>query len=108
MTEGRLDGVAGHGSTGTGADAKGTGRDEEPGHDNWRADPPDPQPESTVGLAPGGSVQPGDTPPIESSTSATGYQQPDVPSGRTNWLVLGSIVLVVALSGILVLLLRFL
>ena len=93
---------------GAGDDDKGTGRDQEPGHDNWRANPPDPQPESTPGLAPGGSVQPGDTPPIESSTSSTGYQQPDLPSRHTNWLVLGGVAAVVVLSGLLVFLLRFL
>jgi hypothetical protein len=80
---------------------KGTGRDQEPGHDNWRADPPDPQPENTPGLAPGGSVQPGDTPPIESSTSATGYQQPDLPSERTNWLVLGGMAVLLAVVALL-------
>ena len=93
--------TAGHGSSGTGASAKGTGRDEEPGHDNWRANPPDPQPETTAGLAPGGSVQPGDTPPIESSTSATGYQQPDLPSERTNYLVLGGMAVVLAVVALL-------
>ncbi len=95
-------------STGQGASDKGLERDQERGNDNWRADPPDPQPETTAGLAPGGSVQPGDTPPIESSTSSTGFQQPGVPSGRSNWLVLGGIAAVIALSGILVFLLRFL
>ena len=66
-------------------------------------DPPDPQPETTPGLAPGGSVQPGDTPPIESSTSATNYRQPDLPSSTTNWLVLGGIALVVVLVALLLL-----
>jgi hypothetical protein len=101
------DSTAGHGSSGTGASDKGTGRDEEPGHDNWRANPPDPQPETTVGLAPGGSVQPGDTPPIESSTSSTGYQQPDLPSERANYLVLGGMAVVLAVVALL-LAIRFL
>ena len=66
-----------------------------------QVDPPDPQPETTVGLEPGGSVTPGDTPPIESSTSATNYRQPELPSGRTNWAVLGGIALVVVLVAVL-------
>jgi hypothetical protein len=68
---------------------------------SWEADPPDPQPENTPGLAPGGSVQPGDTPPIESSTSGTSYREPDLPSERTNWLVIGGIALVVVVVAIL-------
>ena len=71
------------------------------GRDTWRADPPDPQPETTPGLAPGGSVQPGDTPPIESSTSATGHREPDLPSRRTNWIVLGGIAAVIVLVALL-------
>jgi hypothetical protein len=46
-------------------------------------------------------VQPGDTPPIESSTSATGHREPDLPSGRTNWLVLGGIAAVIVLIALL-------
>jgi hypothetical protein len=65
------------------------------------SDPPDPRPETTPGLAPGGSVQPGDTPPIESTTSATNYRQPDLPSERTNWLVIGGLALVVVVVAIL-------
>jgi hypothetical protein len=80
---------------------KGTGRDQEPGHDNWRAAPPDPQPENTPGLTAGNSVQPGDTPPIESSTSSTGYQQPDLPSERTNYLVLGGMAVLLAVVSLL-------
>jgi hypothetical protein len=53
------------------------------------------------GLEPGGSVTPGDTPPIESSTSATNYRQPDLPSERTNWLVIGGIALVVVVIAVL-------
>ena len=84
----------------SGTSDKGTGRDQEPGHDNWRAVPPDPQPETTVGLTEGNSVQPGDTPPIESSTSATGYQQPDLPSEKTNYLVLGGMAVVLAVVAL--------
>jgi hypothetical protein len=67
----------------------------------WQADPPDPQPETTPGLEPGGSVTPGDTPPIESSTSGTSYRQPDLPSERTNWVVIGGIALVVVIIAVL-------
>jgi Family of unknown function (DUF6480) len=64
-------------------------------------DPPDPQPETTPGLEPGGSVTPGDTPPGESSTSATNYREPDLPSERTNWAVIGGIALVVVIVAVL-------
>ena len=62
---------------------------------------PDPDPDTTPGLEPGGSVTPGDTPPGESSTSGTSYREPDLPSERTNWLVLGGIALVVVVIAIL-------
>lgn len=83
-------------------------RDEDPnrttggtGRDTWRADPPDPQPETTPGLAPGGSVQPGDTPPAESSTSGISHREPDLPSRATNWAVLGGIAAVIVLIALL-------
>jgi Family of unknown function (DUF6480) len=62
---------------------------------------PDPDPDTTPGLEPGGSVTPGDTPPIESSTSATNYREPELPSERTNWLVIGGIALVVVIVAVL-------
>lgn len=37
---------------------------------------PDPDPDSTAGLEPGGGVIPGDTPPIESATSGLSSPQP--------------------------------
>jgi hypothetical protein len=40
-------------------------------------------------------------PPGESSTSATNFREPDLPSERTNWLVLGGIALVVVVIAIL-------
>ena len=49
---------------------------------------------------PGGGVAPGDTPPGESSTSGAAFQEPDLPSRRTNWLVyalIGVVVLAVLL-----------
>ncbi len=60
---------------------------------------PDPLPEQTAGLEPGTGVLPGDTPPIESSTSGTSYH--DTPSGRgynpAALLIIGVIVVLVLL-----------
>lgn len=56
---------------------------------------PDPDPANTPGLEPGGGVAPGDTPPGESSTSGAAFQEPDLPSRRTSWVVyaiVGSVV----------------
>ena len=58
---------------------------------------PDPEPEQTPGLEPGGSVAPGDTPPGEASTSGVTHQQPDLPSDRSNKLVYGVILVAVAI-----------
>jgi len=38
--------------------------------------PPDPDPSDSTGLTPGGSVQPGDTPPDSGSLSASANQDP--------------------------------
>ncbi|MCL3862895.1 DUF6480 family protein [Actinotalea sp. K2] len=55
-------------------------------------------PDQTPGLEPGGSVAPGDTPPAETSTTGgVKREQPDLPSGRTNKVVYGLILGVVAL-----------
>lgn len=62
---------------------------------------PDPDPESTPGLEPGGGVAPGDTPPGESSTSGAAFQEPDLPSRRTNWLVYALVGLVVVCALLL-------
>lgn len=62
------------------------------------AKPTDPDPENTAGLEPGNGVMPGDTPPIEASTSGNAHQEPDLPSGRTNKLVLAAILAVVLVS----------
>jgi hypothetical protein len=63
---------------------------------------PDPLPEQTAGLEPGNGVAPGDTPPIESSTSGTSYHQ--TPSGRgynTTALIIIAIIVVAVLAFII-------
>ncbi|MER6030173.1 DUF6480 family protein [Streptomyces sp. NPDC001851] len=44
---------------------------------------PDPEPERTTGLEPGGSVPPGETPPAESSLPEAGPREPHVQ--RRGW-----------------------
>ena len=64
------------------------------------ASTPDPDPDSTPGLEPGGSVTPGDTPPGESSTSGASDRQPRTGSTGANWaayVIIGLVVVVVAL-----------
>lgn len=64
------------------------------------ASTPDPDPDSTPGLEPGGSVTPGDTPPGESSTSGASDRQPPTGSTGANWaayVIIGLVVVVVAL-----------
>ncbi len=64
------------------------------------ASTPDPDPDSTPGLEPGGSVTPGDTPPGESSTSGAADRQPRTGSTGANWaayVIVGIVVVVVAL-----------
>lgn len=58
---------------------------------------PDPRPEDSPGLEPGGSVSPGDTPPAESSAPGAVDQQPDLPKQGTNKVVYGVIVAVALL-----------
>ena len=60
--------------------------------------PTDPDPENTPGLEAGNGVQPGDTPPIEASTSGNAHREPDLPSSGTNKAVLIGIMAVVVLS----------
>jgi hypothetical protein len=62
------------------------------------AKPTDPDPDNTPGLEPGNGVRPGDTPPIEASTSGNTFREPDLPSGRTNKLVYIGILAVVLIS----------
>jgi hypothetical protein len=61
------------------------------------AKPTDPDPENTPGLEPGNGVQPGDTPPIEASTSGVSHQEPKLPSSGANKAVYIGILVVVAL-----------
>ncbi|RHA43638.1 DUF6480 family protein [Cellulomonas rhizosphaerae] len=46
---------------------------------------PDPDPADTPGLEPGGGVQPGDTPPGESSTSSAHWQS-NSGSATASWI----------------------
>jgi hypothetical protein len=62
------------------------------------AKPTDPDPDNTPGLEPGNGVQPGDTPPIEASTSGNTFREPDLPSSRTNKLVYIGILAVVVVA----------
>jgi hypothetical protein len=64
------------------------------------AKPTDPDPDNTPGLEPGNGVMPGDTPPIEASTSGNAHQEPRLPSSGTNKAVYIGI-LAVVLIGIL-------
>ncbi len=65
------------------------------------AKPTDPDPENTPGLEPGSGVTPGDTPPVEASTSGNAHQEPRLPSERTNKAVYIGILAVVGLVVIM-------
>ncbi|MYW17844.1 hypothetical protein GT039_20195 [Streptomyces sp. SID2955] len=58
---------------------------------------PDPEPERTTGLEPGGGVPPGETPPAESSLPEAGPRQPDARRGGWAKAPLTAILLLVAL-----------
>ena len=59
--------------------------------------PTDPDPENTPGLEPGNGVDPGDTPPIEASTSGNTHREPKLPSSGANKAVYIAILAVAAL-----------
>jgi Family of unknown function (DUF6480) len=65
--------------------------------------PTDPDPENTPGLEPGNGVMPGDTPPVEASTSGNAHREPKLPSERTNKAVYVGILVVVALVAVMLL-----
>ncbi|MEU6278248.1 DUF6480 family protein [Streptomyces populi] len=61
---------------------------------------PDPRPDRTPGLDPGGGVPPGETPPAEGGTS--GIAHPEPPELRKGWgaLPLTVIIVVVVLVAV--------
>lgn len=65
------------------------------------ASTPDPDPEHTTGLEPGGSVPPGETPPAEDSMSGTGPDEAHNPT--KGWakapLILIALVVVLFVAG---------
>ncbi|MFD8307757.1 DUF6480 family protein [Streptomyces sp. NPDC059690] len=72
---------------------------------------PDPEPERTTGLEPGGGVPPGETPPAESSMPEAGPRETHNPA--KGWakapltLILGLVVLVAAFFLVYALVLIF-
>ncbi|MGJ5749313.1 hypothetical protein FB563_6895 [Streptomyces puniciscabiei] len=61
---------------------------------------PDPEPERTTGLEPGGSVPPGETPPAESSMPEAGPQETHNPPRGWAKAPLTLILVVVALVAL--------
>jgi hypothetical protein len=72
------------------------------------ATPPDPDPQRTPGLEPGGGVSPGDTPPEAGQTSGLSHHEPKPPSRATTRIIVGAILLMALLVGAMLLTKAFL
>jgi hypothetical protein len=72
------------------------------------ATPPDPDPQRTPGLEPGGGVRPGDTPPDSGQTSGLSHHEPNPPSRTTTRVIVGLILLMALLVGAMLLTKAFL
>ncbi|WP_434445932.1 DUF6480 family protein [Lentzea sp. E54] len=72
------------------------------------ATPPDPDPQRTPGLEPGGGVRPGDTPPESGQTSGLSHHEPKPPGRATTGIVIGIIVVVAVLVAAMFLVQAFL
>ncbi|WP_253766678.1 DUF6480 family protein [Goodfellowiella coeruleoviolacea] len=67
------------------------------------ATPPDPDPDRTPGLEPGGGVQPGDTPP-DSASATSGVSHHEQPPSRVAHVVtlVLAVLVVLALIGLVI------
>jgi hypothetical protein len=72
------------------------------------ATPPDPDPQRTPGLEPGGGVRPGDTPPESGQTSGLSHHEPKPPARTTTRVVIGLILLFAVLVAAMLLTKAFL
>jgi len=64
---------------------------------------PDPQPEETTGLEPGGGVPPGETPPDSGSVNPGVHEPGPTRRTRTFWIGVALVVLVVlAIAGLFI------
>ncbi|MEU4448174.1 DUF6480 family protein [Actinosynnema sp. NPDC050801] len=61
------------------------------------ATPPDPDPDRTPGLEPGGGVAPGETPPDSGQTSGLSHPQP-MPSRRGPIITLVAVLIITLLT----------
>jgi hypothetical protein len=72
------------------------------------ATPPDPDPQRTPGLEPGGGVRPGDTPPESGQTSGLSHHEPKPPRRTTTRIVIAVILLFAVLVAAMLLTKAFL